>query len=194
MPRDYARPGFDTLSPVKILFLCTGNTCRSPMALGLARTRLGGRDVELLSAGILPSGYPATDEAIETMAERDIDISGHLSTNVRDALDPEPDLILAMAAQHVREAVSLRPSLWHKTFTLKELVRRTAQAGPRRSVEPLPAYLARCAEDRALKDLASLAGTADDIEDPIGQGIARYRKCASELEALLDELLPRLIP
>lgn len=162
------------------------------MALGIARDRSRGSDFEFASAGVLASGHPATDEAVRTMAENGIDISQHVSTNVREALDPEPDLIVAMAAQHVREAVALRPSLWPKTFTLKELVRRTAQAGPRGPEESLPAYLARCAEGRAMHDLASIAGTGDDVEDPIGQGAARYRACASELEALLGELLPRL--
>lgn len=164
------------------------------MALGIARDRSRGSDVEFASAGVLASGHPATDEAVMTMAERGVDISQHLSTNVREALEPEPDLIVAMAAQHVREAVALRPSLWPKTFTLKDLVRRTAQAGARRPDESLSAYLARCAESSALQDLASPNDTADDVEDPVGRGLQRYRECASELEALLDALLPRLLP
>ena len=181
---------------MKILFLCTGNTCRSPMALGFAlRWAISrGVDVDLYSAGTLPGGNPATPEGVKVMAEHGIDTSSHVSTNILLALAARPDLIVAMATNHVTETVGIDPELWSRTFTLKELARRTTEAGPRRAEEPLAAYLHRCADGRRPAALASVLPSRDDIEDPIGRGLAAYRRCADEIESLFLATFERLFP
>ena len=72
---------------LRILFVCTGNTCRSPMAEGLCRSFLGHyrlqQEVEVASAGLnAVAGEPASREAVEIMRERGIDLSGHKTTGL----------------------------------------------------------------------------------------------------------------
>ena len=84
---------------MRVLFLCTGNSCRSQMAEGWLR-ELYGDGTEALSAGANPSGY-VHDKAIAAMKEVGIDISHHTSQHVNDFLPPDgelPDLIISVCA------------------------------------------------------------------------------------------------
>lgn len=87
-----------------IVYVCTGNTCRSPMAEGILRTLLaksGIEDVDVSSAGIgTLDGYPATHHAVEISRRNQIDISGHHSTRMTDRIFRESDLVFALAENH----------------------------------------------------------------------------------------------
>ncbi len=180
-----------------LLFVCTGNLCRSPMAAALARNVLAGRAeaVDVISAGLLRGGEPATDEVVHLMKRRGLDLSTHRSRRVGDALAPAPDLIVGMARQHARVVVDLFPHRFPRTFTLKDFVARGRSHGPRRPGEALDAYLARVGADRAFGALAGM-NSADDIADPIGRDLPAYERCAAELEvavtALADLAWPEL--
>jgi len=68
----------------RILFVCYGNICRSPMAAGIAAKRLAGR-VEAASAGIAAAGGPPSDDAILVMKlVYEVDISGHVAKSIAD--------------------------------------------------------------------------------------------------------------
>lgn len=86
----------------RILLVCTGNTCRSPMAEGLLRAlaRERGQAVEVLSAGLCADGSPASPQAVAVMAERGIDISRHVSHPVTPELCAAADVIGVMSAGH----------------------------------------------------------------------------------------------
>ncbi len=77
----------------RILFLCTGNSCRSQMAEGWARA-LRGEELEPYSAGIVAHGLNPL--AVEVMAEAGIDISSHRSKTVADILDTPLDLVITV--------------------------------------------------------------------------------------------------
>lgn len=111
---------------MKIMFVCTGNTCRSSMAAGLAAAQLkerGRSDISILSAGTMAwPGDPAAPQAIEVLSAKGIDITQHRATPLDGQLAEQADLILTMTAGHKQQVQSLYPAAAHKTFTLKEYV------------------------------------------------------------------------
>jgi arsenate reductase (thioredoxin) len=88
-----------------VLFLCTGNSCRSQMAEGWARALKGGR-IEAFSAGIETHGL--NPRAVQVMAEAGVDISTHLSRTVADLPVKEFDAVVTVC-DHARESCPLFP-------------------------------------------------------------------------------------
>ena len=178
-----------------LLFVCTGNLCRSPMAAALARNVLAGRAeaVDIVSAGLLHGGEPATDEVVHLMKRRGLDLTTHRSRRLGGALAPPPDLILGMAREHARAVVDVFPQLFPRTFTLRDLVARGRGQGPRRPGEALDTYLARLGADRGFGALAGMS-VADDIADPIGGDLPAYERCAAELEVAVTVLADLVWP
>jgi protein-tyrosine-phosphatase len=98
---------------VKILFVCSGNTCRSPLAEVITRRLLADAnrtDVEVSSAGTNAwDGSPASDGALLIGMERGLDLSEHRSRQLTPQIIAESDLILAMAPAHVARVKELDP-------------------------------------------------------------------------------------
>jgi len=94
----------------KILFLCSGNTCRSPLAEGIARKILTDRvnfPVEISSAGTSAfEGMPASQHSVEVAARHGIDLDGHQSALLNRSRVRDADLIVTMGAKH-RETVGV---------------------------------------------------------------------------------------
>lgn len=88
---------------MRILFVCTGNTCRSPMAAALMRRRLdraGREDIIVDSAGLAADGGPVTQEAAAVMREIGLDIAGRRSQPLTLGLCQESDIIAVMTPAH----------------------------------------------------------------------------------------------
>jgi len=173
----------------RVLFVCTGNICRSPMAEAFARALVSSKapHVQISSAGFLDEGRSVTREISKVMMKRGVDMSGHRSSVTAAVLDRRPDLIICMARQHVRAVTDLDPSLFTRTFTLKEFVRLAETEGPRRAGEPLAEYANKLAAGRQTGHMLGIRA-ADDIADPIGQSLSTYRKCATEIETLIIKM------
>lgn len=174
---------------IEILFVCTGNVCRSPMAEHLLRRALRERGVDdgVSSAGLLPDGMPAAPEVIEILQGRGLDASSHRSRTVTPEILDASDLVVGMAREHVRELALMAPAVLPRSFTLKELVRRGDEVGPRRGGESLGAWVER-AQDGRFHTAHLGASGLDDIEDPIGRRFAVFKKTAAEIDGLIGRL------
>lgn len=105
----------------RILFVCTGNVCRSPMAEYLMRHYLGGDpryDVE--SAGICAvDGAPASVHAMEVLSAKGVDLTPHRSRLATGEIVGSADMIVVMTRNHAREIRSRFPRAGDRVFTLK---------------------------------------------------------------------------
>lgn len=103
----------------RVLFVCTGNICRSPMAEYLARAGSSDPSLEFASAGThVIAGQHPSDGAVAVMDELGIDISGHRSQTVWDVA-AEADVLVALAADHVGALGRLLPDRIDDIVSLK---------------------------------------------------------------------------
>lgn len=107
--------------PLRLLFLCTGNLCRSPMAAAHAAALAGARDLPLLvqSAGLAATeGQAAPRQVVQVMAEIGLDLSGHRARKVSDALLAESDRVLVMELAHLHRLEARFPDHGRPAFLL----------------------------------------------------------------------------
>ncbi len=92
----------------KVVFVCTGNTCRSPMAEGYLKS-IKNKGYEIISRGLSADGSPAATHSVNAMLEKGIDITGHLSRQMTYEDAEKADVIVCMSASHadVLEALGI---------------------------------------------------------------------------------------
>jgi protein-tyrosine phosphatase len=179
---------------VRVLLVCTGNICRSPMAFGFLADRshrlLEGA-IRVDSAGTWARpGSPPTAEAEEAVRERGVDISDHRSTPFAPDQAARADLILTMTGEQREEVLDAVPDASARTFTLKELVALLGALPPLAGEISREALVARIAEADRLRASEEAPRPADeDVADPIGLSTATYQAVAWELEELTDALV-----
>ena len=161
----YSQLELDVLSQIKFLFVCTGNTCRSPMAEGIFKKYLAEKlqckvdelekmGYKVSSAGIMgTAGYPASAEAIEVCSDMGIDISAHRNRALSKELVRESDFIFAMEKMHRTNVIVIEPE----------------------------------AESRCML----LAGNKE-IPDPIGLQLKFYENCAKLIEKAVQKRISEL--
>lgn len=147
---------------MKILFVCTGNTCRSPMAEGMLKKMLKDRGIEKMyeaaSMGTFAhEGEGASKNAIEVMNKRGVDISSHKARGIAAEL-LSADLILTMTRGHRNYLRDGFPQIKDKVFLLDDFV----------------------------------GGTGSDILDPYGGDVLAYDRAAEEIISRLERLMDRL--
>ena len=183
---------FDETPAVRILMLCSANRSRSPMASVLLSRHLGSldADAEVISAGTSSASCVAGAGMIiaskNAIAKLGIEPPPHRSRLLTPDLVLDADLVLAMAREHLREAVTLVPDAWLRTFTLKELVRRGRAWRPRHPEESIGEWLS-CLGAGRVRAEALDDSPDDDVADPTGGPIAAHLRTARELDDLTAE-------
>lgn len=149
--------------------------------------------VEISSVGILPVAGGVPGEVVEVMGAYGIDLSAHRSRTITAAAVADADLLVGMGRRHVREAILLDPDSWPRAFTLKSLVQRGREVGPRAPGSDLPSWLEAVHDGRTRTELAHRS-TIDEVADPYGGPLSGYRATAQELSELTSALAELLWP
>ncbi len=149
-----------------IMFVCTGNTCRSPMAEGAMKVLLEKENLknsyEVISSGTsAATGFPATLYGIEAVKIWDADMSEHQSQPLTSELLEKSDLIFAMTQSHFAEILRLKKDVADKTYLFK--------------------------------NFPDHASTGEGLVDPIGQELSVYNETFLEIGEYLGKYLPEIV-
>lgn len=189
----------------RILFVCTGNTCRSPMAESMLVRMAGERGlawIDVKSAGVAAAeGVPVSKHAAKVLGSKSCSCDNR-SKPLTASLVNWADLILTMSSEHKRHVIQRFPEAMEKTETLKEYVHGADEGAQAKIMEmeslltdlQLKAALAQPVTEEERTRLLTLERELPNpnIADPYGGTLEVYERCASEIEQCLIRLLDRL--
>ncbi len=179
--------------PLRILTVCTANVCRSPMAAALVHHHLKANDIEAVvaSAGTHAGTQQSDPEAVKAMHERGLDITNYTPRLLDRAIVIEDgaDLVVAMTRAHLRAVAVMGPGVFRRSFTAKELARRTHRVmfEPGLDEPTFAAWLDAVGEGRLARDLMG-DDPGDDVADPFGESLDAHRRTADELDTLMADI------
>jgi protein-tyrosine phosphatase len=179
---------------LEVVFLCTGNRFRSPLAAALFAEATTGLPVFVQSAGTLNVGSPPPfAETIEHAHRFGLDISGHRARPLADQDVSAADLLVGFEHAHVAVAVIDAGVQRERAFTLPEIVQLLDLADETLDVET-PSQRARLAIARADATRVAMGRTPGrpELADPVGHSRAVYAQRADEIRDLVDRLVSAL--
>ncbi|MCS7258189.1 MAG: low molecular weight protein arginine phosphatase [candidate division WOR-3 bacterium] len=149
-----------------ILFVCSGNSCRSPMAEALMKKILNEEKpqfpikIRTASCGTIAlNNMPPSENAVKVLSEYGIDLTGHRTRRISKSAIKNADLILVMEKAHKEKILEIMPNAQTKTFLISEFA----------------------------------SGSSKEIVDPIGMSINGYRNVANDLYDLLKKIYKKLL-
>ena len=177
-----------------VLFICTGNICRSPVAQTLLRRDLD-QSVAILSAGTHTTfGRPVDAKMAHVMTDNQLTVPGIASIPLTAAMIEGADLILALTTAHRAEAVYMVPSAVRRTFTLREFERLVAAHGTAVPLGSTDAARLQALIPLAIAQRAHLAigRHQDDVFDPIGRSRNAHRRAYREIDTAVTTITQAL--
>ncbi len=184
------------MTAFRVLFVCTANHCRSPIAEQLLDFATGQRFAEhggwvVESAGTdIPGPWPLHPSATTVLAERIPAVAEHYSRQLKPAMIQQADLVLTATRKHRGVVVSTVPAAVGRTFTILQFARLCDQVGSIAATEPTDAARRLVIEAKlARSSLQPVPGEDDDLPDPMGHGIAEFEVCADRLQDAIDRIL-----
>jgi protein-tyrosine phosphatase len=177
----------------RVLFVCTGNICRSPIAERLLRARVGNQAPPLTAASAgtrAVTGYGMDRDAATVLRELGGDPDRHVARQLTPGVLAWADLVLTATTAHRSDVIQTDPMAMRRTFTMREFVRLAtplASLATDSSVPTLQAYVAKVADQRGHAEPA--APGADDIADPYRMPLPVMQECGREIASVVDGLL-----
>ncbi|GAB2727950.1 low molecular weight phosphatase family protein [Streptomyces bullii] len=187
-------------TPFRVLFVCTGNLHRSPLAERLLKARLAASagasaEFRVSSAGTAALvGTPMDPVAVTVLAELGGDPGGALARRLTAALVEDADLVLGAAAEHREAAVRLSP-LWalQRAFTLREFARLLRPDDAAGVTEPAERAAALVRGAAARRGADGSGADDDDVADPYGAPLRVARQAAARIAESVDRIAAALL-
>ncbi|MBD8498189.1 low molecular weight protein arginine phosphatase [Paenibacillus arenosi] len=191
----------------RILFVCTGNTCRSPMAESLLRHMASQRGiaVEVRSAGVAATdGMPMSRHAQTVLYERNMSNESFASRSLEKASIDWADIILTLTASHKQHVIHKFEGVADKVFTLKEYVEENDTSSQKEQFhQELHSLMAELQLKLSMGEQPSELEIARvyqlqarmpnlDIQDPYGGNLEQYQLTAEEIRSALERVLDKL--
>jgi protein-tyrosine phosphatase len=174
----------------KVVFVCTGNRARSPLAEALFRGYASNLDVVVRSVGMLDvEGLPALPEAIAAGQKLGLDLTEHRSRTLRDGGLAGVDLVLGFEPDHLAAAIIEGGADWGRTFLLGELVDLLDASVPSEDAWTYARTMVAVADARRARTRPDVRRS---IEDPLNKPARAVLKIAREIDRLVAEAVQSL--
>lgn len=169
------------VSPFSVLFVCTGNICRSPLGERLLRVRLNSSEFEVTSAGVMAMvGEGMDPDAAMQLEALGGDPSGFFAQQVNERMIGHADLVLAATRAHRERILEERPGALRRTFTILEFAELVGSA---RGATPQD-LVSWAARHRSVSTLAN-----PDIPDPYRRGDAVHAEVAGLINGAVERIV-----